>query len=161
MLCSSHIKIWNLQITWKKWSKEHQTLSFQFLTSRSNILAFFALFFHMVCKISNFNMWTARHLAQLLVLSWLYLIGDSILITSPWSIFPWITLRKSYMEVVSFTFEFSWGVNLISHDSGDSFFNILHPLNHLGLAHKVDILNKRVIFLPERHVEVLCLNWTS
>ena len=79
-----------------------------------------------------------------------YLMGHSILITRPWSIFPWITLmnsandKKSYMEVVSFTFEFCWGVNFISHDFGDSFFNILHPLDHLGLAYKVNILNKRV-----------------
>ena len=76
-------------------------------------------------------------------------MGHSILITSPWSIFPWITLmiKKTYMEVVSFTFEFSWGVNFISHDFGDSFFNILHPLDHLGLAYKVNILDKRVRYL--------------
>ena len=38
------------------------------------ILMFFVLFFHVVCKISNFNMWTAKHLAKVLVLSLLYLI---------------------------------------------------------------------------------------
>ena len=53
-----------LQITWKKWNKEHQTLSLQFFTNRSSILMFFVLFFHVVCKISNFNMWTAKHLTQ-------------------------------------------------------------------------------------------------
>ena len=68
-------------------------------------------------------------------------------------------MKISYMEVVSFTLEFSWGVNLISHDSGDSFFNILHPLDHFGLAHKVDILNKRVIFLPKCHVEIMTTCW--
>ena len=53
-----------LQITWKKWNKEHQTLSFQFFTNRFSILKFFVLFLHKVCKISNFDMWTAKHLAQ-------------------------------------------------------------------------------------------------
>ena len=45
-----------MQITWKKLNKEHQSLSFQFFINKSNILMFFALFFHMVCKISNFDM---------------------------------------------------------------------------------------------------------
>ena len=52
-----------LQITWKKWNKEHQTLSFQFFINKS-ILMFSLLIFHVVCKISNFDMWTAKHLAQ-------------------------------------------------------------------------------------------------
>ena len=46
------------------WNKKHQTFSFQFFINRSSILMFFVLFFHVVCKISNFNMWTAKHLAQ-------------------------------------------------------------------------------------------------
>ena len=53
-----------LQITWKKWNKEHQTLSFPFFTNRFSILMFFVLFFHVVCKISNFDKWTAKHLAK-------------------------------------------------------------------------------------------------
>ena len=53
-----------LQITWKKWNKKHQTLSFQLFINRSSILMFFVLFFHVVCKISNFDMWTAKHLVQ-------------------------------------------------------------------------------------------------
>ena len=52
-----------LQITWKNETK-HQTLSFQFFTNRFSILMFFILFFHVVCKISNFNKWTAKYLAQ-------------------------------------------------------------------------------------------------
>ena len=64
MLWGSHTKIWNLKsckITWKKWNKEHQTLSFQFFI----ILMFFVLFFHVVFgKISNFNKWTTKHLAE-------------------------------------------------------------------------------------------------
>ena len=53
-----------LQITWKKWNNVHQTTSFQFFINRSSILMFFVLFFHVVCKISNFNKWTAKHLTQ-------------------------------------------------------------------------------------------------
>ena len=51
-----------LQITWNKWNKwnkEHQTLSFGFFINKSKILMF-----SVVCKISNFNLWTAKHLAQ-------------------------------------------------------------------------------------------------
>ena len=58
----------------KKWNKKHQTLSFQFFTNTFSILMFFVLFFHVVCKVSNFNKWTAKHLAQAscteLTLSW-------------------------------------------------------------------------------------------
>ena len=42
-----------LQITWKKWNKEHQILSFQFFINKSSILMLFVLFFHVVCKISK------------------------------------------------------------------------------------------------------------
>ena len=64
MLCCSHIKIWNLANHMKKWNKEHQTLSFQFFNNNSSILMFFVSFFHVVWKISNSNMWTRKHLAQ-------------------------------------------------------------------------------------------------
>ena len=64
MLCSSYNEICNLANHMKKWNKEHQTFSFQFFTNRFSILMFLVLFFHLVCKISNFNMWTAKHLAQ-------------------------------------------------------------------------------------------------
>jgi hypothetical protein len=66
MLCGSRIKIWNLASHMKKWSKEHQTLSFQgvFLVNKSSILMLFVLFFHVVCKILNLNKWTEKHLAQ-------------------------------------------------------------------------------------------------
>ena len=47
-----------LQFTWKKLNKEHQTLSFQVFIDRFSILMLFVLFFYVVCKISNFNMWT-------------------------------------------------------------------------------------------------------
>ena len=48
--CKSHEKIIN---------KEHQ-----FFTNIFSILMFFVLLFHVVCKISNLNMWTAKHLVQ-------------------------------------------------------------------------------------------------
>ena len=64
MLCGSSIEIWNLTNHMKKWNKEHQTLSFQFFINKSSILMLFVLFFQVVCKISNFIMWTAKHLAQ-------------------------------------------------------------------------------------------------
>jgi len=41
---------------------------------------------------------------------------------------------------------------------GNSFFNIFHPLNHFCLPHKVDILDERIIFLPESHFGGLLLD---
>ena len=58
------IKFEILQITWKKWIKGHHTLTSQFFTNIFSILMFFVLFFHVVCKISHFNKWTAKHLVQ-------------------------------------------------------------------------------------------------
>ena len=52
-----------LQITWKRWNKEHRTLSFQFFSNRSSILMFFVVFY-VVCKVSYFNVWSVKHLAQ-------------------------------------------------------------------------------------------------
>ena len=48
----------------EKWNKEHHILIFQFFINKSNILMFFVLFFHVVCRISNFDKWTANHLSQ-------------------------------------------------------------------------------------------------
>ena len=50
-----------LQITW---NKEYQTLGFQIFKNKSSILILFVLFFDVVCKISNFNKWTAKHLVK-------------------------------------------------------------------------------------------------
>ena len=58
------ILLWNLAKHMKKWNKEHQTLSFPFFINKSSILMHFILFFRVVCKISNFNMWTVTHLAR-------------------------------------------------------------------------------------------------
>ena len=62
MVCGSTSKIWNLANQWKKWNKEYQTLSLQFLIYKSRILMLFCLFCHVVCKISNFNTWTTKSL---------------------------------------------------------------------------------------------------
>ena len=52
--CKSHEKI----------KQRTSDSSFQFFINKSITLMFFVLFFHVVCKISNFNMWTTKHLAQ-------------------------------------------------------------------------------------------------
>ena len=57
------LKFQILQIAWKKWNNEHQTLSFHYFTNIFSILMFFVLFFHVVWKFSNFDMWTTKHLA--------------------------------------------------------------------------------------------------
>ena len=65
MLCGSHIKIWNLANHMKKMKQRtSDSYSFQFFINKSSILICYVLIFPMVCKISNFNMWTARHLVQ-------------------------------------------------------------------------------------------------
>ena len=46
-------EIW--QIKWKKWNKEHQTLSIQFFINQPSILMISVLFFHVVMKISKSN----------------------------------------------------------------------------------------------------------
>lgn len=56
------------------------------------------------------------------------------------------------MEVVSLAFELCGSIDLVSHDSGDGLFHILHPFDHLGLSHDVDILDERIVLLPESHL---------
>ena len=63
------------------------------------------------------------------------------------------------MEVVTLPLEFGRCVDLVCHDPGDGLLNILHPLDHLGLTHDVDILDERIVLLPERHLEGV-LNFT-
>ena len=58
MLCGSHIKIWNdCKSHEKNEAKNIRPLVFSFLSIN-------LAFFHLVCKISNFNMWTTKYLAQ-------------------------------------------------------------------------------------------------
>jgi hypothetical protein len=44
-----------LQITWKKWNKEHKTPYFQFFNNRFSILMFFCFFFS--CGLHDFKFW--------------------------------------------------------------------------------------------------------
>ena len=62
MLGGLHVKIWTNHI--QKLKKRTEDFSFQFFINKSSILMLFVLFFHVVWEISNFNMWTAKHLAQ-------------------------------------------------------------------------------------------------
>ena len=48
----------------EKMNKEHQTLSFQFFKKKSSILMCFVFLFHVVCNISNVNMWTEKYFTQ-------------------------------------------------------------------------------------------------
>ena len=105
------LKIEILQITWNKRNKQHQTLSFQFLTNRFNILMFFVLFFHVVCKISNSNLWTAKHLAHAscteLTLLWHY---DSFPDFTPSSDANWCLTDSQLWEIQAKTWVFTLSV---------------------------------------------------
>ena len=57
------------------------------------------------------------------------------------------------MEVVTLPLKLSRGVDLVGHDASDGLLDILHPLNHLGLSHDVDILDEGIILLPESHLD--------
>ena len=65
--------------------------------------------------------------------------------------------RRTYIESVSFSFELSGGVDLVSHDAGDGLLNVLHPLGHLHVPHVVHLLDELVILLPERHFAVFSI----
>merc|ERR1719270_902657 len=57
------------------------------------------------------------------------------------------------IECVSFSLEFRRCVDFISHDSGNGFFNILHPLSHLHVSHIIHLLDEGIVLLPERHLD--------
>merc|ERR1712066_827266 len=61
------------------------------------------------------------------------------------------------VEGVSLPLEFRGGVDLVSHDSSDGLLHILHPLGHLEVPHLVDLLDEGIVFLPERHLDLLLL----
>ena len=64
MLCGSHIKIWNLANHMKKLTKSIKILDLLIKNWKLRFWWSLFHFFHVICKISNFNMWTAKHLAQ-------------------------------------------------------------------------------------------------
>ena len=62
MLWGSHIKIWNLANHLKK--KPIKMLNLLMINWKLRVWCSLFHFFHVICKISIFNMWTAKHLAQ-------------------------------------------------------------------------------------------------
>jgi hypothetical protein len=55
----------------KKQNKKHKNA--KSIGENGKLMAYtFFFFFHVISKILNFNMWTAKHLAQAPLLSWLY-----------------------------------------------------------------------------------------
>ena len=63
MLWGSRIKIWNLASHMKKQNKKHKSARFIDEKLKTVWCSLF-YFFYVISKISNFNMWTAKHLAQ-------------------------------------------------------------------------------------------------
>ena len=55
MLCGSLIKILNLANHLKKQNKKHQNVKYIGEKLKTKGLMFFVSFFHVICKISNFN----------------------------------------------------------------------------------------------------------
>ena len=53
-----------MQIKWKNETKNIRLLVFSFLPINLGFGCILWVFFHMVCKISNFDMWTTKHLMQ-------------------------------------------------------------------------------------------------
>ena len=53
-----------LQPTWNNKTKNIKSARFIDEKLKTKSLMFFITFFHVICKISNFIMWTAKHLAQ-------------------------------------------------------------------------------------------------
>ena len=53
-----------LQITWKNQTKNIRLLVFSFSPIDLAFWCFLFCFFHVVCKISNFDMWSTKYLAQ-------------------------------------------------------------------------------------------------
>ena len=59
---------------------------------------------------------------------------------------------KTYVKVITLPLELRGGVDFVGHDLGDGLLHVLHPLQHLGVAHVVDILDERIVLLPESHL---------
>ena len=65
MLCISLIKIWNLANHMRKQNKKHlNTRSMAEKLKTKRVWCSLFHFSHVIWKISNYNMWTAKHLAQ-------------------------------------------------------------------------------------------------
>ena len=68
MHCGSLIRIWNLASHMKKKKRQNAISIDENMKTKS--LMFFVSSFHVICKISDLNIWTSK----LLVLSWLYIV---------------------------------------------------------------------------------------
>jgi hypothetical protein len=64
MLCGSQIRIWNLANHMKKQKKNIKMLELLVKNWKLRVWCFWFHFFHVICKTSYFNMWTAKHLVQ-------------------------------------------------------------------------------------------------
>ena len=64
MLSGSRIRIWNLKNQKKKQNENHQNA--RFIDEKLETKVWYSLlqFSNVICKISNSNMWTTKHLAQ-------------------------------------------------------------------------------------------------
>ena len=70
MICGSHIKIWNLSNHMKNKTKNIKMLDLFITNWKIRVGCSLFHFFHMICKISNFNIWSIWR--KLLGLNWLY-----------------------------------------------------------------------------------------
>ena len=59
----------------------------------------------------------------------------------------------THVKIVSFSFEFCRGVNLVRHYARDSLLHILHPFSHLVVAHIVHLLDEGIVLLPKGHLD--------
>ena len=64
MLWGWCIKVWNLATTWKNKTKNIKMRQMLVKNSKLRVWCSLFNFFHVICKISNFNMWTAKHLSK-------------------------------------------------------------------------------------------------
>ena len=64
MLCGSRIKIWNLAYHIKKQNKKYQNAKSIGEKLKTKSLVFFVSFFSCDLRISNFDTWSTKHLAQ-------------------------------------------------------------------------------------------------
>ena len=60
---------------------------------------------------------------------------------------------SSYHKRFHELLELVGGVDLVGQDCGDGLVNLVHQLHELGGPALVDLLDKGVVLLPERHLE--------
>ena len=67
--CPKYLPVHNIkfeifQATWKNKTKSNEMLELLMKNWKIRVWCSLLHFIHVICKISNFNMWTAKHLAQ-------------------------------------------------------------------------------------------------